>query len=412
METSSEKMDEKMDKKKKANGNERAIRAALQGVVSELGGVFVGRSEVARGIVVAMLAREHTFLLGPPGTAKSAMVRTLCDSIGARYWEYMLTRFTDPNEIFGPIDLQTWSTSGEYVRRTDGTMLSAEIAFADEIFKANSSILNSLLAVLNERTFHEGGRLMRVPLRSCVAASNELPEGGTAGELAALFDRFLLRFEVDKVRDRDGFCRVVNGPAISSIVAKVSLEDLDRACDFAAQVPVPDSVAASMHSIDETLYRECGIDISLRRWKGLKKILKASAWLAGDSVVDELHFDVLVHGLWDEPNQRAKVQKVVSKTASPLLAEALSAHDAIMEAHDGLPTSGSAKDAGGVTVNQEMQTAAKQIAAISARATGPTKDRIEVLCSNVLAAQKKLAHRLGVELGIYADDQAESTVEL
>lgn len=380
-----------------------AARAPFVQLVKELRGAFAGRDLVARGIVVGMLAGEHTFLLGPPGTAKSALTRALCGAIdGATYWEYLFTRFTEPNEVFGPIDLQRWSDKGEYHRRTEGTMLTADIVFADEVFKANSSILNALLAVLNERRYHEGGRTLDVPLVTCVAASNELPEGGTAGELAALYDRFLLRFEVTKTRDRDGFLKVMRGAKENPTVdVRITGQQLDAARTLALATPIGPDVDECLHALDEELYREAALDTSLRRWKKLRKVLRAHAWLAGDPAVDPLHFDILEHGLWDEPKQRMKVREVVSKTSAPKLAEATEVFDAIMEAHNALPSSGGVKDAGGVTVNSEMQKAVAAFDALLDETSGTIASRIGKMRREVDVAQQKLAHRLGVEMGIF-----------
>jgi MoxR-like ATPase len=116
----------------------------LQQVARTLEAAFLGKSEAVRLMLVAAVAGEHMVLIGPPGTAKSALIRLFAKLIDARYFEYLLTRFTEPNEIFGPIDIQAFR-SGEYQRRMDGMLPQAEIVFLDEVFKANSAILNSLL---------------------------------------------------------------------------------------------------------------------------------------------------------------------------------------------------------------------------------------------------------------------------
>ena len=117
---------------------------------------FIGKDEIIRLMCIAVVAGEHCVLLGPPGTAKSALIRTLSQLLQANYFEYLLTRFTEPNEIFGPIDIQAFR-EGAYRRRMEGMLPEAEIVFLDEVFKANSAILNSLLSVLNERVYTVGG---------------------------------------------------------------------------------------------------------------------------------------------------------------------------------------------------------------------------------------------------------------
>ena len=128
-------------------------------------------------------------IVGPPGTAKSALVRTLAQKLDARYFEYLLTRFSEPNELLGPVDIQAFR-EGTFRRRTEHMLPEAEIAFLDEIFKASSAILNSLLGLLNERRVQIGAERIDVPLLALFAASNEVPSDDS---LAALLDRFLLR---------------------------------------------------------------------------------------------------------------------------------------------------------------------------------------------------------------------------
>src|SRR4249920_804929 len=135
---------------------------------------FLDKQEVIRLLLVSVAAGEHMLLVGPPGTAKSALVRTFARLMDARYFEYLLTRFTEPNELFGPVDIAAFR-EGRYVRRIEGMLPQAEIVFLDEIFKSNSAILNSLLHVINERRFSNGPNVVDVPLISLYAASNEVP---------------------------------------------------------------------------------------------------------------------------------------------------------------------------------------------------------------------------------------------
>src|SRR3977135_3274553 len=150
---------------------------------------FLGKDEVIRLLIIATIAGEHAVLIGPPGTAKSALIRTFARLIDARYFEYLLTHFTEPNEIFGPVDIAAFR-EGRYERRTEGMMPSAEIVFLDEVFKSNSAILNALLTLLNERRFLSGGQALKSPLLACFGASNEVPVDESR---AAIYDRFLLR---------------------------------------------------------------------------------------------------------------------------------------------------------------------------------------------------------------------------
>src|ERR1700760_3913257 len=156
---------------------------------------FLDKQEVIRLLLVSVAAGEHMLLVGPPGTAKSALVRTFSRLIDAQYFEYLLTRFTEPNELFGPVDIRAFR-EGTYTRKTETMLPEAEIVFLDEIFKSNSAILNSLLTILNERRFSNGSRILNVPLLSMFGASNEVPNDDN---LAAIFDRFLLRVVSDNL---------------------------------------------------------------------------------------------------------------------------------------------------------------------------------------------------------------------
>src|SRR5262249_51986837 len=164
-------------------------------VLNRLRGRFGRRGEVIDLIALALVAGEHLYLFGPPGTAKSALIRQFALAVHGRYFEYVLTRFSEPNELFGPIDLARLR-EGTVATVTTGMLPEAEFAFLDELFNANSAILNNLLTVLNERTYRRGAEVHRLPLLSLFSASNHLPEDDA---LKALFDRFLLRCHVDNL---------------------------------------------------------------------------------------------------------------------------------------------------------------------------------------------------------------------
>src|SRR3954465_3078442 len=171
------------------------LHERLRVLASTLERQFLGKDEVIRLLMIAVVAGEHCVLLGPPGTAKSALIRSLAELLQARYFEYLLTRFTEPNEIFGPVDIAAFR-EGVYRRNTAGMLPEAEIVFLDEGFKSNSAILNALLPLLNERKYTSGGQVIKCPLISVFAASNEVPGDET---LNAIFDRFLLRVHSDNL---------------------------------------------------------------------------------------------------------------------------------------------------------------------------------------------------------------------
>ena len=149
--------------------------AQLNAVLAHLKETFIGKDDIIDLLGICLVGRENLFLLGPPGTAKSAMVRELSKLLHGKTFEYLLTRFTEPNEIFGPFDIRRLR-EGELVTNTEGMLPEANLVFLDELLNANSAILNSLLMALNERIFRRGRETRALPALMIVGASNHLPE--------------------------------------------------------------------------------------------------------------------------------------------------------------------------------------------------------------------------------------------
>ncbi len=280
-------------------------------VVTPLKSTFVGRDEVVDLIALAVVAGEHLFLYGPPGTAKSALVRAFSTAVRGRYFEYLLTRFSEPNEIFGPVDLAKLR-EGTVATVTTGMLPEAEFAFLDELFNANSAILNNLLTVLNERVYRRGAETHRLPLISAFAASNHLPEDDA---LAALFDRFLLRVRVEALpRDRlpgllaAGWAlekgNVTELPADSP--TSDDLRDLTRRVKDVDLGPVTEVYADAV-----TRVRDLGVAFSDRRAVKVLKLVAASAVLCGRSVANSSDFWVLRY-VWDRVEQIGPLGSLVT----------------------------------------------------------------------------------------------------
>jgi len=261
---------------------ERRLRERLTRLLDQLEAGLIERGRVVRLAFLAALAGEHTLLVGPPGTAKSELARRLHLAFaGARYFERLLTRFTVPEELFGPLSISALEQD-RYERMTAGFLPQATIAFIDEVFKANSAILNALLTLLNEREFDNGAGRERCPLVSVIGATNEVP----ADEVAeAFFDRFLMRLPVGPV-SAAGFrdLLALDGQAPAALPDALAEADLQALQDAAAAVRLPADVADLLAELRALLAAE-SVDGSDRRWVKVAWLLKVAAASEGRAAV-------------------------------------------------------------------------------------------------------------------------------
>ena len=289
------------------------LHQRLRQVAESLRSQFIGKDEIIRLMCVAIVAGEHCVLLGPPGTAKSALIRTLSQLVEADYFEYLLTRFTEPNELFGPVDIEAFR-KGEYRRNTAGMLPEAQIVFLDEIFKSNSAILNALLTLLNERKFVSGGNTVECPLISVFGASNEVPTDETLG---AIFDRFLLRVQSDNLdayhfnelllRGIDWEVKQLKGAKPQPLVKASELIELRRS--FGKQMSFSDEFLSTYKGLVFQIRAE-GVSVSDRRTIKLLKLFAASAYLDGRSHADTSDFFILKH-IWNNHDQAALLDAIV-----------------------------------------------------------------------------------------------------
>jgi MoxR-like ATPase len=283
-----------------------ALRGRLNRFRKSLGRFFVHKQDLIDLMLVAAIAQEPLLLVGPPGTAKSDLVLKFKDALGLGeddYFEYMLTRFTEPSEIIGPIDISQLR-EGRYIRREQGKLPTARLGFLDEIFKSNSAILNILLTIINERKFYQDGTPQPVRLRVLFAATNEVPE---QSELAALKDRFCLKAESRSVQENH-FTELIDAGLQGEVYkglnqkpwveAHATLDDVLKANRYLTysfgrrhrgggrneeqndrEVFFPAEVFDEFQRLVKTLVREDRIFVSDRKLVKLYKLFRVRAWL-------------------------------------------------------------------------------------------------------------------------------------
>ena len=321
----------------------------LAALIAALESGLLERDAAVRLTLLAALAGEHVLLIGPPGSAKSELARRLHRAFaGTRYFERLLTRFSTPEELFGPLSLKALEDD-RYERLTDGYLPTAGIAFLDEVFKANSAILNTLLTLLNEREFDNGSARLAVPLVSVVGASNEVPDDEA---LVAFYDRFLLRVPIVAVSDA-AFTALLSLPAGASPAPAQPITAAERAAVLAARdaVVLTDEALAALRSLRTWLAEAAPSD---RRWRQLVGLLRVAALTEGRSEVDALDLWLAPYVMAAEPAQAAAVERwFVAQIAqsAPLdaawLTRAVEAFERQLQIEQRLPADDSAADSAG-----------------------------------------------------------------
>ncbi len=300
-------------------------------LISNLNAIFPEREEAIRALATAALAKEHIVLLGPPGTAKTHLGRVFSQCVNRKHFETLMHAFSTPEEMFGPIALSGLQKD-QYIRATANYAPEAEIVHVTEIFKSNAGMLNALLMFLNERTFHNDGKATTVPLMTCIGDSNELPEGP---QLSALYDRFMMRVVVSYISDKDAFKRMLTaGPVV-----------IPGVCDLVSEQAATNAVSLTEETVDAitTLryaYTAGGFVASDRRWRQSLGLVKATAHLQGRNSTSPDDLECLEHVLWEKPDQRVAVSKLVQQVISPDGARAVTELDNARDLFRRIPDSG------------------------------------------------------------------------
>lgn len=286
-------------------------------------GIYEKETEISLSLLAA-LAGESIILLGPPGVAKSMVARQLKTAFkDAQSFEYLMSRFSTPDEIFGPVSIQKLKTSDTYERAVEGYLPTADVVFLDEIWKAGPAIQNTLLTVINEKIFRNGNREMHLPLKLLVAASNELPAKGEG--LEALWDRFVIRIESRPIKLEKNFRAMLleshadfaDNADFSDlkITAEEYAEWAEKICKIGVKGEVLDAISAIRKSlravnVDEAAERR-NIYVSDRRWKNTVRLLRTSAFMQDREEVDICDLLPIYHCLWQEPEERDAIRNIV-----------------------------------------------------------------------------------------------------
>lgn len=322
-------------------------------------GIYEKETEISLSLLAA-LAGESIILLGPPGVAKSMVARQLKTAFkDARSFEYLMSRFSTPDEIFGPVSIQKLKTSDTYERAVEGYLPTADVVFLDEIWKAGPAIQNTLLTVINEKIFRNGNCEMHLPLKLLVAASNELPAKGEG--LEALWDRFVIRIESRPIKLEKNFRAMLleaptdflgptdftdstdfsgsKGKSDSTdfsdsadfsdlkITAEEYAEWAEKICKIGVKEEVLDAISAIRKSlravnVDEAAERR-NIYVSDRRWKNIVRLLRTSAFMQDREEVDICDLLPIYHCLWQEPEERDAIRSIVIRALFSPFAEKL-----------------------------------------------------------------------------------------
>ena len=298
-------------------------------------GIYEKETEISLSLLAA-LAGESIILLGPPGVAKSMVARQLKTAFrDAQSFEYLMSRFSTPDEIFGPVSIQKLKTSDTYERAMEGYLPTADVVFLDEIWKAGPAIQNTLLTVINEKIFRNGNREMHLPLKLLVAASNEFPAKGEG--LEALWDRFVIRIESRPIKleknframlleshaDFSGSTGILGHADFADnadfsdlkITAEEYAEWAEKICKIGVKEEVLDAISAIRKSlravnVDEAAERR-NIYVSDRRWKNIVRLLRTSAFMQDREEVDICDLLPIYHCLWQEPEERDAIRNIV-----------------------------------------------------------------------------------------------------
>lgn len=296
----------------------------LQNFINQLNDVFINRKAEIHILATALIAEENAVLVGLHGTSKSLLVDAFSKALNGRFFQYQLSKFTTPDELFGHFSLKEIKDNDEYIRKYQNKLPDANVAFMDECFKASSALQNSLLTILNERAIDLGnGTRQKTDLQMIVGASNEYPFDDSS--LLALWDRWLFRRHVGRLKKSKDVWRVMTDPNLGKCSASLSMDDINEIRKLRDQVsiePIKDLIM-SIHAYT----KEKDIDVSGRRWRKIAKIIRSRAAMDGRSAATPKDLRILSEVLWNRPEQRDELTAFLSGLCSGDLKAAMSIYD-------------------------------------------------------------------------------------
>lgn len=298
----------------------KTVQAKFAKLQDQLNANVLERADVIVGLIVALLAGTNVALLGPAGIAKSYLIVMLASAFkDGAYFEYLLSKFTAPSEIMGPVKFSAMKNDS-FERAVDNYLPTSNFAFLDEVFKCNSALLNALLTLINEKKYRNGTKLCKSPLASVFGASNELPEDKD-GNLAALWDRFPIKYwlpgDLEDANLMALMGKEASGTKGSKLTPFLTMKDLEQAQDEVEKVAVPADVLKRAIEIKNEL-KQGDHRVSPRTMVRIVRILQAYAWLQGDNEVTADHLTFLGDVLWTDPADTANIQRLVAKMANPM----------------------------------------------------------------------------------------------
>lgn len=306
---------------KNSNGKTITFQEQLIILEQELNEIFLERETLIKLMLTGLLAKSNGFIGGLPGTGKTALTKAMAEAIDGNCFYYLVSKTTVPDEIIGAIDLVALQQGKGFIRDLSKGIVKSHLAILDEGFKSNSATLNSLLGIILDKEYNNGGQIVKSSLNSLWICSNELPENNEEANLSAFWDRLPIRYWVSEISLQGKILLMRRAAGLENtptIHSKFTLAELETMQTEAAATPVTNEVIEAIAAITQELENKHGIIISSRKHNQLIKIIKCYAYVCGDSEVDEDHLELLKHTLWNKSEEQILITELVKKFGNPL----------------------------------------------------------------------------------------------